>query len=69
MAFSLFRKENNPAAQRERRERLERRIAEGFRQLSLVFQKAAEVVEARRLERNGYESQEKFLERTDRRRR
>jgi hypothetical protein len=69
MAFSLFRKENNAAAQRERRERLERRVAEGFRQLALVFQKAAEVVEARRLERNGYESQEKFLERTDRRRR
>lgn len=69
MAFSLFRRDNSTAAQRERADQIERRVVEGFRQLSSLFTKAAELIEARRLERNGYDKPEKFLERADRRRR
>jgi hypothetical protein len=69
MRFSLFSRESTEAARRERQEQLEKRVVEGFRQLSGLLQKAAEYIEARRLERNGFREQEKFLERTDDRRR
>jgi hypothetical protein len=68
VAFSLFRKDTSDAAQRERADRLERSIADGFRRLSQLFTKAAELIESRRLERNGYVKPEKFLERAVRRR-
>jgi hypothetical protein len=67
MRFSLFRRENNEAARRERQEQLEKRVVDGFRQLSGLLHQAAEYLEARRLERNGFRAQEKFLERTDER--
>ena len=68
MGFSLFRRDSSAAARRERAEQIEKSLIEGFRTLSTLFTKAAELIEARRLERNGYDRQEKFLERADRRR-
>jgi hypothetical protein len=66
VAFSLFRRETNEVARRERLEQLERRVVDSFRQLSSILAKAAEVIEARRLQRNGYERPETFLERAER---
>ena len=63
MPLRFFRKENSSPARREREEKLERALVDGFRQLSDLLKKAAEVIEARRLERGGYDKQEKFLER------
>lgn len=59
----LFRRENSSAAQRERVDQVERALTEGLRRLSAIFKQAADVIEARRLERGGYEQQERFLER------
>ncbi|MDP2272768.1 MAG: hypothetical protein Q8N23_14490 [Archangium sp.] len=64
MPLRFFRKENSSVAQRERAEKIERAVVDGFRQLSVLFKKAADVIETKRLERNGYDKQEKFLERT-----
>jgi len=65
MALFLFRRENNHAARRERVDRAERRAAATFRRLSELFQRAAELIEARRLERSGYHPPERFLERSE----
>ncbi len=62
----LFRRENSSAARRERQAKVERALTDGLRRLSDVLKTAADVIEARRLERRGYESQEQFLERSDR---
>lgn len=63
MPLRFFRKENSSAARREREEQIEKALANGLRVLSDLFKKSAEVIEARRLERGGYEKQEKYLER------
>lgn len=63
MPLRFFRKENSSAARREREEKLEKALADGLRVLSDLFKKSAELIEARRLERSGYEKQEKYLER------
>lgn len=69
MALFLFKRENSQAARRERIDRAERRMAAGFRRLSHLFQRAAELIEARRLERGGYHPPGRFLERTEKPRR
>lgn len=61
----LFRRENSAAAKAERQARVERAVTEGLRRLAGVLQQAADLVEKQRLEREGYESQKSFLERTD----
>jgi hypothetical protein len=63
MPLRFFRKENSSPARREREEKLQRALVDGFRQLSELLKKAADVLEAKRLERHGYDKQEKFLER------
>lgn len=64
----LFRRENSSAARRERQAKLERALTEGLRRLSDVLKSTADLIEARRLERRGYEQQERFLERTEKER-
>lgn len=61
----LFRRENSSAARRERQAQLERALTEGLRKLSEVLKTTADLIEARRLEKRGYEQQERFLERSD----
>lgn len=63
MPVRLFRREKSSAARREREERFQKAVVEGFRRLSEVFKVAADTIEARRLERQGFDKQEKFLER------
>lgn len=63
MPLRLFRKEDSLAARMERQEKLERAVVGGFRKLAEILKKTADLIEARRLERNGYHQQEKFLER------
>jgi hypothetical protein len=65
MAWFLFRRETSDAARRERAEAMERRLAESFRTLSMLFQRAAERLEARRLERQGIKPPGRFLERSE----
>ena len=64
MPLRIFSKENSAAARREQADRIERALISGFRHLSNFLKRAADVIETKRLERNGYEQQEKFLERT-----
>lgn len=65
MPLRFFRKENSSPARREREEKIEKALVDGFRQLSTLLQKAADLIEAKRLERHGYDKQEKFLERSE----
>jgi hypothetical protein len=62
-----FRKENSSVAQREREEQLQKALSDGLRTLGLMFGRAADFIEKRRLEKQGYEKQGRFLERTPRR--
>ncbi len=64
MPLRIFRSETSAAAQRERRERVERAMSEGFRVLSKLFERAARRIDDQRLQRSGYEKQEQFLERS-----
>lgn len=61
----LFRRENSSAARREREAQLEKAVTDGLRKLSDVLKQAADLIEARRLEKRGYPPQERFLERSD----
>jgi hypothetical protein len=63
--LKLFRKENSSAARRERQEQLERLLTDGLRTLSGMLKSAADNLEKQRLERSGYERQDKFLKRHD----
>lgn len=65
MPLRFFRKENSTPARREREEQIEKALAEGFRFVAQLLQRSADAIEARRLERGGYEKQEKFLERAE----
>ena len=64
MPLRIFRKENSVPARREREEQVERALVQGFRSLADLLKKAADLIEAKRLERHGFDKQEKFLERT-----
>lgn len=66
MPLRFFRKENSSISRREREEQVERAVVQGFRKLSDLLKKAADLIEAQRLERGGYEKQETFLQRSDR---
>ncbi len=63
--LSFLRKENSAPARRERQEQLERLLTEGLRTLSGMLKSAADTLERQRLERSGYEKQDKFLKRHD----
>ncbi len=62
----LFRKDRSPQAQLEAQAAFEKQLAESFRALGKLLTRAAEVIEAQRLSRQGYGEQERFLERLDR---
>lgn len=61
----LFRRERSREAQLEAQAELERVLAEGLRVMGNLFTRAAELVEAQRLQRQGFERQERYLERLD----
>ena len=63
--LSIFKKENSRAALRERQNQVEKLLAESLRMLGQVCGKLADVVDSQRLQRNGYEKQERYLERLD----
>jgi hypothetical protein len=64
MRFPLFfRREKSEAARRERQQELERRLTQGLRTISTMLTRLADNLEAQRLHREGYEEQERFLER------
>jgi hypothetical protein len=65
MGWFFSRRDTSDHARRERAAALERRLADNLRTLSLLFQRAAERLEARRLERQGIQQPERFLERSD----
>ena len=65
MRFPLFfRREKSDAARRERQEQLEKRLTDAMRAMSGLLSKLADNLEAQRLHRQGYEEQERFLERS-----
>ena len=64
--LKLLQRENSSAARRERQEQLERLFTDGLRTVSTLLKKAADNLERQRLERSGYEAQDKFLKRDDR---
>ncbi len=61
----LFSRERSTAAAQARQAQAEKLLAESLRMLGQIFSKLADAVEAQRLERAGYERQEKYLERTE----
>ncbi len=63
--LKLLRRENSTAAKRERQDQLERMFTTSLRALSTLLKSTADNLERRRLERSGYESQDKFLKRQD----
>jgi hypothetical protein len=64
--MGLFRRENSDAARRERVEQVERAMVDGFRALADVLRRAADLLEQRRLSRQGYAEQDRYLERVRR---
>ena len=60
----LFKREKSAAAKRERQAEVERAVTQGLRTLSGLLLKVANQLEAQRLARDGYEKQERFLERS-----
>jgi hypothetical protein len=65
MAWFFFRRDTSDHARGERAAAMERRLADNLRTLSLLFQRAADRIEARRLERQGIQQPARFLERSD----
>ena len=65
--LKLLTRENSTAAKRERQDQLERMFTESLRALSTLLKSAADSLERKRLERSGYEPQDKFLKRQDKR--
>jgi hypothetical protein len=61
----FFKRESTDAARRERVEGLERAVTQSLRSLASAFSQLANMIEQRRLQRAGYEKQERFLVRTD----
>ena len=64
MKFSLFRRGPRAVEPRRAGDDAEKLIAEGFRVLGQLCTRLADVLEAQRLEKQGYRDQGKFLERT-----
>ena len=62
---SLFRRERSDAAKRERNHQIERTLTKSLRTLGGLLTQFADAIEQRRLQRAGYEKQERYLERTD----
>jgi hypothetical protein len=61
-----FRSEDTVASRREKEDQGARAVTSGLRALAKLFQKAADVVEKKRLEDKGYSTGEKqFLERSN----
>ena len=63
--IKLLRRENSSAARRERQDELERLFTQSLRALSTLLKSTADSLERKRLERSGYEPQDKFLKRQD----
>ncbi|MBE2250657.1 MAG: hypothetical protein IAE78_14060 [Myxococcus sp.] len=61
----LFRRENSAPARAERQARLERAVTDGLRTLSKALKEAADFIEKQRLAREGYETKQDYLQRTD----
>ena len=61
----LFRREKSPQGARQTQDRAEKLLAEGLRRLGQVLSRLADLVEAQRLARAGFERQGKYLERLD----
>ncbi|MBL8955864.1 MAG: hypothetical protein JNK82_34135 [Myxococcaceae bacterium] len=61
----LFKRESSDAARRERLEEIERQLTQSLRTIGTAFTSLANMIEQRRLQRAGYEKQERFLQRTD----
>jgi len=62
---ALFRKDPGTLAPPDAQDRAEKLLADSFRLLGQVCGKLADLIETQRLQRNGYEKQERFLERLD----
>jgi hypothetical protein len=62
---SLLRRDTSKEALQQRSDQMEKLLAESLRMMGQLFGKLADVVEQQRLNRAGYEEQEKFLERLD----
>jgi hypothetical protein len=65
MKFPLFRRDRSKQAQLEAQEELERLMAASFRTLGQLLSRAADLIEAQRLSRSGFEKQGRFLQRLD----
>jgi hypothetical protein len=63
--LSRFRRDDGELSARLAQDRAERLLAESFRLLAQLCSKMADMVEAQRLQRSGFETQDKFLKRTD----
>jgi hypothetical protein len=61
----LFRRERSTQAQLEAQEQMEKLLTDSMRTLSQLLTRAADLLEAQRLNRKGYGEQERFLERLD----
>lgn len=62
---ALFRKDSTHLAAPDAQDRAEKLLADSFRLLGQVCGKVADLIETQRLQRSGYEKQERFLERLD----
>jgi hypothetical protein len=65
MRSPLFKVETSEAARQERVDLAEQRLAESFRQLSAIFERAAAFLEAHRLKRKGYARPDGYLRRAE----
>jgi len=64
MKFPLFSKKAL-AARDDPKAEIEKMLVQSFRMLGQLMSKLADVIEHKRLERQGYRGQERFLERVD----
>lgn len=62
---ALFQKDRSPVVSADAQDRAEKLLAETFRLLGQVCGKMADLIETQRLQRAGYEKQERYLERLD----
>jgi hypothetical protein len=61
----LFRRDRTLIAKADAQDQAEKLLAESLRMLGQVCAKVADVIEAQRLERQGYAEQNRFLRRMD----
>ena len=62
---AIFNRDKSIAAQKDRSDAVDKMLTETLRTVAGMFTKMADLIERQRLERSGYEEQEKFLQRTD----